>query len=152
MKKWIFAILIGLLGTFAAAAQEASEPQPQAAPALLRQVYERIAALDGFEPFSAEEASAYERVVQGKCHGTVHGNSSHRDEVLQILSTLPASALYSEEVTDKGKVSRYYIATGSDGSSSMLYAFVGFGGNDLLVLLFEGGDLAKYREQADKIK
>ena len=34
----------------------------------------------------------------------------------------------------------------------MLYAFVGLGGNDLLVILYEDGDLKKYQEIADKIK
>ncbi len=151
MKKLLFAVMIGVCGFLAAVAQDSCSQRLSCQP-VLRQAYERIAALDGFAPLCEEELSGYERAMQGKCQGTVHGNSSHRDEVLGILSALPDSALYSESVTAKGKVSRYYITTGASGQSSMLYAFVGFGGNDLMVLLFEGGDLAKYKAEADKIK
>lgn len=55
-------------------------------------------------------------------------------------------------MTSKNKITRFYITTDELGKSSMLYAFVGLGGNDLIVILYEDGDLKKYREIADKIK
>ena len=113
---------------------------------------EQVAALEGFEALSQSDVEGITGFQLGKCEGTVHGNASHRDEVLQIFSALPANALYSEEVTSKNKITRFYITTDEQGKSSMLYAFVGLGGNDLLVILYEDGDLKKYREIADKIK
>lgn len=147
MKKILLALMIGVCGFLASMAQDSCSQLLPCQP-VLRQAYERISALDGFVQLSQKEVPK----ALGRCSCTVHGNSSHRDEVLGILSALPDSALYSEEVTAGGKVSRYYITTDAIGQSCMLYAFVGFGGNDLMVLLFEGGDLAKYREEADKIK
>ena len=105
-----------------------------------------------FEALSQGDVQGITGFQLGKCEGTVHGNASHRDEVLQIFSALPADAFYSEEVTSKNKITRFYITTDEQGKSSMLYAFVGLGGNDLIVILYEDGDLKKYREIADKIK
>jgi len=118
----------------------------------LRQAFEQVAALEGFEALSQSDVEGITGFQLGKCEGTVHGNASHRDEVLQIFSALPADALYSEEVTSKNKITRFYITTDLQGKSSMLYSFVGLGGNDLLVILYEDGDLKKYQEIADKIK
>ena len=118
----------------------------------LRHAFERVAALEGFEALSQSDVDGITGFQLGKCEGTVHGNASHRDEVLGILADLPADALYSEEVTSKNKITRFYITTDDQGKSSMLYAFVGIGGNDLLVILYEDGDLEKYQEIADKIK
>lgn len=118
----------------------------------LRTAFERVAALEGFEALSQSDVEGITGFQLGKCEGTVHGNASHRDAVLQIFSALPADALYSEEVTSKNKITRFYITTDELGKSSMLYAFVGLGGNDLLVILYEDGDLKKYQEIADKIK
>ena len=116
----------------------------------LRQAFEQVAALEGFEALSQSDVEGITGFQLGKCEGTV--NASHRDEVLQIFSALPADALYSEEVTSKNKITRFYITTDLQGKSSMLYSFVGLGGNDLLVILYEDGDLKKYQEIADKIK
>ena len=118
----------------------------------LRQAFEQVAALEGFEALSQSDVEGITGFQLGKCEGTVHGNASHRDEVLQIFSALPADALYSEEVTSKNKITRFYITTDLQGKSSMLYAFVGIGGNDLIVILYEDGDLKKYQEIAAKIK
>lgn len=145
MKRLMIALVAGAwyaVGAFAQSVPHIS----------LKQAFEQVAALDGFQPFGMEDMDGDAKAALGECKGTVHANSSRRGEVLDILSALPDSVLYSEDVSAKGKITRFYIATDERGVSSMLYAFVGLGGNDLLVLLYEGGDLAKYQEQADKIK
>lgn len=70
----------------------------------LRTAFEQVAALEGFEALSQSDVEGITGFQLGKCEGTVHGNASHRDEVLQIFSALPADALYSEEVTSKNKI------------------------------------------------
>ncbi|MCI6933081.1 MAG: hypothetical protein MR758_00545, partial [Bacteroidales bacterium] len=54
----------------------------------LRQAFEQVAALEGFEALSQSDVEGITGFQLGKCEGTVHGNASHRDEVLQIFSAL----------------------------------------------------------------
>ena len=116
----------------------------------LPQVFDRISSLDGFQILSPKEIEDIMGVKLGKCKGTIHGNASHREKVLNILSNLPKSSLYSEYRTSNNKITRVYIE--KDTMNYMLYTFIGIGGNDLVVLLYMGGDLVKYKKIGDSIK
>lgn len=118
----------------------------------LATVFEEIAALDGFQTVERKEIEDATGQKLGACKGTIHGNASHREEVLRILSELPEGMLYSENRTSNDKITRVYIEEGGKKSSRMLYTFIGWAGNDLVVLLYSGGNLKKYKEFGDSIK
>lgn len=116
-------------------------------------VLTQVSDLENFQPLTQSEIHQVIGFDIGKCRGTIHGNSTHRDKVLDILSCLPNNYLYRENRLDEDKwLSRYYICTNDDEKYKMLYVFVGIGGNDLVVILFEDGNLTKYQELANREK
>lgn len=142
MKRTILMLLLALLVCSSISAQDTSARS-------LLHAFEKISLLDGVQTVSRQEIEQIMGAEIGDCKGLVHGNASHRDAVLDILSHLPKSLLYSEHRTSTDKITRVYIEQGA--TDRMLYTFVGWGGNDLVVLLYSGGDIAKYRMVGDSI-
>lgn len=88
----------------------------------------------------------------GKAQGVICGNSDDREEVLKILSKIPSCLLYSEYRDERDAISRCYIEVDRAGNAQMLYVFVGFGGNDLLAVLYKGARVKRYQSVADELK
>lgn len=114
--------------------------------------FAQVAALDGFQTLSQEEAENILPKEYGKIQATIYGNSEPRDKVMQILRQVNCDLFYSEFRTDNDKIRRCYIGRSSDGKPQLLFCIVGRGGNDLLVALCTGGKVADYEKLGDELK
>jgi len=142
MKKIIFTILMVFCTTFLFA---------QVKNATFAQVFDQTAALKGSCIVPQKEIKEFIPINSGRSKGVIFPNSDHRDKVLEILSHLPESSLYSWLGSEDEHIYRCYI-TNENGQYNMLYTIIGFDSADLLLILFEGGDIQEYKKYADTLR
>lgn len=118
----------------------------------LSRAFEEISKLPDFHAMSKSELDGVfpEKLGDVKC--VVYGNADPRQKVLEILKEIPKELLYSVQHTENDKITRIYIEESPNGEAQMLYAFVGKGGNDLVVSLFSGASLSVYQKEGDSLK
>ena len=87
----------------------------------------------------------------GKGTATVYGNSDPKPDVLRILGTIPENMLAHEDTDSKGRMTRLYLDPDGKKSRS-LYVRIGIGGNDLVVIFFDGGDRKKIAKALADLK
>lgn len=118
----------------------------------LSRAFEKISKLPDFHAMSKAELDGVypEKLGDVKC--VVYGNADPRQKVLEILKEIPKELLYSVRHTENDKITRIYIEESPNGEAQMLYAFVGKGGNDLVVTLFSGASLSEYQKEGDSLK
>lgn len=79
----------------------------------------------------------------GKGKWTAYGNAGPKKDVLNVLEKIPSNLLKLENIDDKGRITRLYLDNSDKKNLRVLYFLGGTGGNDLIVALFEGGNLKK---------
>lgn len=72
--------------------------------------------------------------------------------VLNVLEKIPSNLLKLENIDDKGRIIRLYLDNSDKKNLRVLYFLGGIGGNDLVVALFEGGNLKKIEQTIDEVK
>ena len=118
----------------------------------LSRAFEKISKLPKFHTMSRSELDGMFPKKLGSVKCVVYGNADPRQKVLAILKEIPKELLYSVHHTKNDKITRIYIEESPNGEVQMLYAFVGKGGNDLLVSLFSGASLSIYQKEGDSLK
>ncbi len=88
----------------------------------------------------------------GKGKAAVCGNAGPKPDVLHVLASVPDSYLAFEHVDKKGRIQRVYLDKSDKKSPRVLYFKGGIGGNDLIVALFEDGDINKIEQMIDELK
>lgn len=153
MLRTVGLVLLFALGTLCASGQTAKngktnthEPAPT-----LEQVFQQVAAIKGFEEIncSAEEYG-YPKEM-GTMKMIAIGNADPREAVLARLSRLPSKLKIYEHINPRGKITRWYLEHSANGEASMMYVFVGLGGNDIVFQLFSGSSSRNYQEFAKKL-
>ena len=119
----------------------------------LSNAFDEIARLEGFvakEPkgYSAKGYSTKE----GEGKAIVHGNSEHRDKVLEILSKVPNELLKIDHWDDRQKIDRFYLEKVNNGNAFMMQIRIGRGGNDLYAQLFTGCTYDYYEQLIEEIR
>lgn len=118
----------------------------------LERAYAKVAQLPNFQkvPKSAIRAEIPYKI--GKVQGVGYGNAEPRPAVLEILATIPANLLYEDFRDETDYITRFYIEDTPNGKAQMFVAFIGHGGNDLVVLLFSGQSKSTYQNSVNLIK
>lgn len=88
----------------------------------------------------------------GTGKATIYGNAGPKKDVLNILEAIPAQLLELENIDDKGRIKRLYLDKSNEKNPRILYFFGGIGGNDLVVALFENGNLKKIEKMIKDTK
>ncbi len=150
--KWSAILFFTVAFTFFSCSSNTTKDDKEDSEAPLENAFREISNLQGFEDVSKEIATEYSNF--GEVQAVIAPNSKARDEVLAILDKIPEDLLCDEKRsgTNDKFVERYYIGENSDGEKQMLYAIVGTGGADLLVVLCSGADESIYRERVGKYK
>lgn len=158
MNKFVF-ISILLLSFTASARQQnmvinktLGQTQQVYQSSRLEQAFLSVAALDNFTLITGSDAKELFPGQLGDVRYTIHGNSDPREQVLGILNKIPQQLLYFEQRTENNKITRVYIEDNSERKGRMLFAFVGLGGNDLLVAEFSGESVEFYKKIADEMR
>lgn len=77
----------------------------------------------------------------GKGKAAVSGNAGPKPDVLHVLEAIPSTHLVFENNDERNRTTRFYLDKSDKKNPRVLYFFGGIGGNDLVVVLFEGGNL-----------
>lgn len=117
----------------------------------LSRAYVKVAQLPDFQKLPNSLLKSDYPKGLGKAQGVVYGNADPRDTVLGILDEIPSELLYREFRDETEYIVRYYIEGTSNGKAKMLIAYLGHGGNDLVVILFDGANKKKYQKVVDSI-
>lgn len=88
----------------------------------------------------------------GKGVAAVSGNAGPKPDVLHVLEAIPSAYLVFENNDKRGRTTRLYLDKSNNKNPRVLYFFGGIGGNDLVVVLFEGGNLKQIEKMIDDIK
>lgn len=118
----------------------------------LSRAFEKISKLPKFQVMSKSDLDGMFPENLGNVRCVVYANADPRQKVLEILKEIPKDLLYSVQHTENDKITRIYIEESPNGEAQMLYAFVGKGGNDLVVSLFCGASLSVYQKEGDSLK
>ena len=118
----------------------------------LTRAFEKISKLPKFQVMSKLDLDGMFPENLGNVRCVVYANADPRQKVLEILKEIPKDLLYSVQHTENDKITRIYIEESPNGEAQMLYAFVGKGGNDLVVSLFCGASLSVYQKEGDSLK
>ena len=118
----------------------------------LSRAFEKISKLPKFQVMSKLDLDGMFPENLGNVRCVVYANADPRQKVLEILKEIPKDLLYSVQHTENDKITRIYIEESPNGEAQMLYAFVGKGGNDLVVTLFCGASLSVYQKEGDSLK
>lgn len=87
---------------------------------------------------------------EGRC--VIYKNASPKKDVLNVLASIPSDLLVCEKVDDRGRITRFYLDKSDKKNPKVLYFFGGINGNDLVVVLFEKGNLKKINKYLSKIR
>lgn len=132
--------------------EEIVEDVPYGGTNKLEGAFKAIASLDGFEMmYPTTEECGYPDEM-GNIKMAIHANSEHRDKVVAILSKIPSYMTVAEKIDERGKITRWYKEDLDNGETQMMFVFIGFGGNDLVVQLFSGSSRTYYQEISEEIK
>ena len=118
----------------------------------LERAYAKVAQLPNFQKVPKSATKTEIPYKLGKVQGVGYGNAEPRPAVLEILATIPANLLYEDFRDETDYIKRFYIEDTPDGKAQMLVAFIGHGGNDLVVLLFSGQSKSTYQNSVNLIK
>lgn len=88
----------------------------------------------------------------GKGKAVVSGNAGPKPDVLHVLKTIPSDFLVLENNDERNRTTRFYLDKSNKKNPRVLYFFGGIGGNDLVVVLFEGGNLMQIEKMFNDIK
>lgn len=111
---------------------------------ILEATYDHISNFDGFMVGEIESNESYGFPdFFGKGRWTVYGNAGPKKDVMNVLDVVPAKYLALETFDNRNRIRRFYLDSSDKKNPRLLYFFGGIGGNDLVVALFEGGDLKK---------
>lgn len=117
----------------------------------LSAAFTSVAALPNFQTLAIERNDDY---GFPECFGrgiwTVHGNSGPKNDVLSILTDIPAYLLVYEEGDPSDKICRIYLDESTPDNVRLLYFIAGTGSNDIAVALFENGDATLIRQNIDR--
>lgn len=116
----------------------------------LEKAFVEISQLPNFQFLPEEDLVERYGKEMGTIKCTIYGNADPRDAVLKILNNIPKDYLYKEEISEDNYISRFYIEPYKGSKAQMLMAFVGNGGNDLMVVLFSGASPEVYKNKIGK--
>lgn len=88
----------------------------------------------------------------GKGKAVTCGNSGPKPDVLHALASIPSSYLAFEHVDENGRIGRLYLDKSDKKSPRVLSFSCGTGGHDLVVALFENGNLKKIEQMIEEVK
>lgn len=126
---------------------------PGAKGGILMSVLDYISNFKGFQSGGIEKNEDYGFPdCYGKGKWAVYGNAGPKKDVLNVLETIPSDLLKLENIDDKGRITRLYLDNSDKKNLRVLYFFGGIGGNDLVVALFESGNLKKIEQTIDEVK
>lgn len=86
----------------------------------------------------------------GKGKVAISGNAGPKPDVLHVLESIPPAYLVMEKNDDRNRTTRFYLDKSDKRTPRVLYFFGGIGGNDLVVVLFESGDLKQIEKMIDE--
>ena len=118
----------------------------------LERAYAKVAKLPGFQKAPKSSIKTEIPYKLGKVRGVGYGNAEPRDTVLEILATIPSNLMYEDFRDETDYITRFYIEEIPNGEAQMLVAFIGHGGNDLVVLLYSGQSKSTYQNAVNLIK
>lgn len=87
----------------------------------------------------------------GKGKAAVSGNAGPKPDVLHVLEAIPSAYLIFENNDERNRTTRFYLDKSDKKNPRVLYFFGGIGGNDLVVVLFEGGNLKQIEKMIDNL-
>ena len=126
---------------------------PRAKGGILMSVLDYISNFKGFHSGGIEKNEDYGFPdFYGRGKWTVYGNAGPKKDVLNVLEKIPSNLLKLENIDDKGCITRLYLDKSDKKNLRVLYFFGGIGGNDLVVALFEGGNLKKIERTINEVK
>lgn len=88
----------------------------------------------------------------GKGKAAVSGNAGPKPDVLHVLEAIPSAYLVYETNDQRNRINRFYLDKSDKQNPRVLYFFGGVGGNDLVVILFEGGNLKQIENMIADLK
>lgn len=88
----------------------------------------------------------------GKGKAAVSGNAGPKPDVLHVLEAIPPTYLVLENNDERNRTTRFYLDKSDKKTPRVLYFFGGVGGNDLVVVLFEGGNIKKIEKMFKDMK
>ena len=147
-KVMIFGlIMVGCLMANTVRAQEISGLAQQQS--VLVNVFEQVRALPDFgyiDEVDNGNVGFTDAVGNGVLTG--YGNAKPREQVEQILSTIPEEYHLFEARNERDKIRSLYLDK-SDASHPILMFFIaGTGSNDTVLILWRNGDLTKIEQEA----
>lgn len=86
----------------------------------------------------------------GKGKTVVSGNSGPKPDVLHVLDAIPSTYLALDKTDDRNRTTRFYLDKSNKKNPQVLYFFGGIGGNDLVVVLFEGGNIKQIEKMIEE--
>lgn len=149
-KVIVFAILMmGCLMASPVSAQETTGSDQSA----LVNVFEQVKALPRFgyiEEIDNENFGFSDAVGKGVMTG--FGNADPREQVEQLLATIPSEYLLFEARNERNKIRSLYVDK-SDASNPIMMFFLAVSGpNDTVLLLWRDGDLTQIEKEAAELE
>ena len=112
----------------------------------LELAFEKISGLAFHQTFDESDDNLKHMLPNnlGKGKAVICGNSFARQDIISFLGEIPSSLLFCECRDARNKIVRCYILNNVNYAPQMLYAFLGHGGNDVVVAFFEGASIDEY--------
>lgn len=88
----------------------------------------------------------------GRGKAAVSGNAGPKPDVLRVLEAIPSTYLVLDNNDERNRTTRFYLDKSDKKTPRVLYFFGGVGGNDLVVVLFEGGNIKKIEKMIKDMK
>lgn len=116
----------------------------------LREAFDKVLVIDKFEieEYSSKRYGFPESF--GNATVCIHPNSSCREEVLSILSKIPAEWLEFEVIRDK-QIDRYYMSSNAE-TDNLLFIHIGSSSGDTVLNLFSKVNHTEAKSFFSKLK
>ena len=123
---------------------------PESSAGILGAVYDYVSKMPYFfeQPIKKNKDYGFPSEF-GKGKMTGFGNAGPKEDVLRVLEAIPDNYLVKKFSSPSGKINRFYVDKTDPKHPKVLYFFGGVGGNDLVVCLFENGNLKKIERYID---
>lgn len=124
---------------------------PKSQPSILNSAWDHVARMPYFYNEKMENNKDFgfpDYFGHGKA--AVYGNAGPKPEVLHVLEAIPSDYLALENHDENDRTTRIYLDKSDKKNPLVLYFFGGRGSADLVVVLFEGGNLKKIEKMIDE--
>lgn len=124
---------------------------PKSSSGILSSVWDYVAQMPYFynEEMKNNEDFGFPKYL-GKGKAAVSGNAGPKPDVLHVLDAIPSNYLVLDNNDERNRTTRFYLDKSNKKIPRALYFFGGTGGNDLVVVLFEGGNLKQIEKMINE--